>query len=231
MASQAQRCIYLDYNATTPIWAEVADAMVPFLKEFGNPSSDHPYGRTCKAAVELARSQVAALVGAQPHEIFFCSCGSEADNWAIWGSVAAARRQWPDRTPHVVTTAIEHPAVLKQLESLQALGLLDYTAVPVDSEGIVDVEAVQQAFKKETCLVTCMHSNNEVGSLQPIQQLAALAWEHGVLMHTDGAQSIGKVHVDVKALGVDMLTIVGHKFGAPKVGGIGFHVCKLPRTC
>lgn len=212
----SQGCIYLDYNATTPIWPEVAEAMAPYFSNFGNPSSAHPYGRTCKAAVENARSQVAALVNAQPEEIYFCSCGTEADNWAIWGAVASYRRANPGVTPHVITSAIEHPAILEQLESLRDLGLLEFTAVAVGADGIVSCDAIVAALTDTTCLITLMHSNNEVGSLQPVAEVAALGKSKGILVHSDAAQSIGKVLVDVRALDVDMLTIVGHKFGAPK---------------
>lgn len=146
------RCVYLDYNATTPLWPEVAAAMAPFLTEnrFGNPSSPHPYGRATKAAVESARAAVAALIGAAPSEIFFCSCGTEADNWAVWGAVAAYRRAHPGATPHVVTSAIEHPAVIEHLASLADLGLATFTAVGVDAEGRANVaDVVEGEFHEE----------------------------------------------------------------------------------
>ena len=212
----SQGCIYLDYNATTPIFPEVAAAMQPYFHEFGNPSSTHPYGRECKLAVETARKQVATLINAEANEIYFCSCGTEADNWAIWGTVAAYRRKNPGITPHVITSAIEHPAVLEHLQSLHELGLLDFTAVGVNKHGIVSIADVESALTSRTCLITIMHSNNEVGTLQPIAEVTALGRSKGIIVHTDAAQSIGKVPIDVQSLHVNMLTIVGHKFGAPK---------------
>jgi len=221
LGEEDNRCIYLDYNATTPIFPEVAEAMKPYLTEFGNPSSNHPYGRKCKQAVELARQQVARLINAHPSEIYFCSCGTEADNWAIWGAISALRAQNPTLMPHVVTSAIEHPAILEQLEMLKRLGLVSYTKVGVNSVGIISKADIVDALHPphtRPCLLTIMHSNNEVGSLQPIAEVANLAHQYcdGILVHSDAAQSIGKVPVDVRQLDVDMLTIVGHKFGAPK---------------
>lgn len=219
-------CIYLDYNGTTPIWPEVAEAMKPYLEEFGNPSStSHVYGKRARNAVDNARNQVAKLIGARPEEIYFTSCGTESDNWAIWGTTMAARMK--DRTiiPHVVTSSIEHPAVLKYLESLEDLGLIEFSKVPVSKEGIIDPSDVEEAIDpSRTVLVTVMHSNNETGAIQPVEKVAQIARKYGVLMHSDAAQSIGKVSVNVKDLDVDMMTIVGHKFGAPK--GVAALFCK-----
>ncbi|KAI8469320.1 MAG: pyridoxal phosphate-dependent transferase [Monoraphidium minutum] len=212
--------IYLDYNATTPILPEARDAMLPFtFEQFGNPSSAHAYGRRAAAAVAAARASVAKLVGAaDPSEIYFTSCGTEADAWAIWGAVMARRKELAGKgaLPHVVTTAVEHPAVTACLQSLADQGLCTFTAVGVDAEGLVSAEAVAAAVTPETVLVTVMHANNEVGSIQPVADISAAIKASGALLHTDAAQSIGKIKVDVRRLAVDMLTIVGHKFGAPK---------------
>lgn len=212
-----ERCIYLDYNATTPIFPEVAEEMTPFLHEhFGNPSSGHAFGRPCVAAVATARSRVAALLGCSEHEVVFTSCGSESDNHAIVGVVAAAKERLQGRVPHVVTTNIEHPAVIECLVALAAEGRLTYTEVPVDTEGLVTAEAVAAAMTGETVLVTVMHSNNEIGALLPVAAIAAACKAPGVVVHTDAAQSVGKVPVKVDDIGADLITVVGHKFGAPK---------------
>ncbi|GAX75352.1 hypothetical protein CEUSTIGMA_g2796.t1 [Chlamydomonas eustigma] len=228
-------CIYLDYNGTTPIFPEVAEAMRPFLVQHGNPSSSHKFGRECNMAVQKARQQVASLINCHPHEVYFTSCGTESDNWAIVGTVMAARRRSnaPSFMAHVVTSQVEHPAVLECLKHLQQQGLATYTAIPVDHTGTVDPLEVEAAIISSTVLVTIMHSNNEVGTIQPISEVAAVVkglrgdsngdlnrQQQGtgssILFHTDAAQSLGKVQVDVRALDVDMATIVGHKFGAPK---------------
>jgi cysteine desulfurase len=207
--------IYLDYNATTPVDPRVAKAMTPYLGDhFGNPSSPHPYGVTAKRAVESAREQVAALLGARPEEIVFTSGGTEANNMALKG-VAAAYRQ---RGNHVITTAIEHPAVI---EPCQYLRDLDYqvTIVPVDATGRVDPAEIERAITPETILVSVMHANNEVGTVQPIAEIADIVHWAGALMHTDAAQSAGKIPVKIDELGVDLLSVAGHKMYAPK--GVG----------
>jgi cysteine desulfurase len=214
-SARAAKPIYLDYNATTPIAREAAEAMVPFLFEhFGNPSSSHPFGVTTKRAVEAARAQVAALLGCQAGEIVFTSGGTESNNQAIKG-IAMARRQ---EGKHIITSAIEHPAVIEVCAWLGAQGFR-ITVLPVDAYGRVAPADLEKAITSDTLLVTIMHANNEVGTLQPIAELAAIAHRHGALMHTDAAQSIGKIPVNVDDLGIDLLSLAGHKLYAPK--GIG----------
>jgi cysteine desulfurase len=217
--------IYLDYNATTPIDPAVRDAMLPYLSEqFGNPSSAHAYGKSAHQAVEQARAQVAELLHSRPDEIVFTGGGSEASNQAIKGVVFARLRGlygWlPWRgAPHVITSAIEHPATLQPCEFLRRLGC-KVTVLPVDRTGQVDPDAVRRAITPRTVLVTVMHANNEVGTLQPIREIATIARGRGVLVHTDAAQSLGKIPVDVEELGVDLLTVAGHKLYAPKGVGV-----------
>ena len=209
------RPIYLDYNATTPPDPEVAEAMLPYLTtHFGNPSSSHAYGAQARAAVEAARRQVAALLGARAEEIVFTSGGTEGNNTVILG----VARQLRAKGRHVVTSAIEHPAILEPCAVLESEGFR-ITRVPVDGSGRVDPRDVAEALTPETVLVSVMHANNEVGTIQDVAEIARLAHERGVLVHTDAAQSIGKVPVDVDVLGVDFLTLAGHKVYAPK--GVG----------
>jgi cysteine desulfurase len=207
--------IYLDYNASTPIHADVAAAMRPYLeRDFGNPSSGHWAGRPAREAVESARAEVALLVGASPAEIVFTSGGTEANNHAIKGVFFRARQ----REPHIITSAIEHPAVLEPCRFLERLGAR-VTLVPVDGTGMVDPDDVRRAVTPQTILISVMHANNEVGTIQPIAEIAQVAREHGIPLHTDAAQSAGKIDTDCGRLGVDLLSIAGHKLYAPK--GVG----------
>ena len=208
--------VYLDYNATTPVDSRVLAAMMPFLDtHFANPSSSHHYGDAPHAAVARARAQLAALIGAVPDEITFTGSGSEADAMAIRGVAIAAIDAGVDR-PHVITQPTEHPAVLAACRYVQRHHGAQITVLPVDDHGLVHPDAVGAALTPRTVLVTVMHANNETGVLQPLSQLAAIAHEHGALFHTDAAQTVGKVPVDVTALGADLLTAVGHKMYAPK---------------
>lgn len=206
--------IYLDYNATTPVAPEVLEAMLPFLRErYGNPSSSHAAGRRTHEAIEAARGQVANLIGAFPDEIVFTSGGTEATNMALRGVVLAQ----PDRR-HIVTSSFEHPATAETCLLLERQGLRA-TRVPVGSDGRVRAEDVARALGEEPALVTVMHANNEIGTIQPIAEISRLAKKKGAVVHTDAAQTIGKIPVDVDALGVDLLTIAGHKLYAPN--GVG----------
>ncbi len=207
--------IYLDYNATTPVAPEVLEAMLPFLRErFGNPSSSHAYGRFARQAVEEARQRVAGLIGARRDEIFFTGCATESNNLALLGvarAVGGAKR-------HLVISAIEHPAVMAPAGDLEQQGWR-LTVVPVDRFGRVTPDDIARALRPDTALVSVMHANNETGTIQAIREIAAITRAHGVLLHTDAAQSVGKIPVEVDALGVDLLAVAGHKFYAPK--GVG----------
>ncbi len=207
--------IYLDYNASTPIDPAVAAAMTPFLADhFGNPSSGHWAAAPAKAAFEVARRQIAALLGCEDDEVVFTSGGSEANNLALKG-VYFARRESGD---HIITTRIEHPAIIEPSRFLERLGAR-ITYLPADRFGRVDPDDLSRAITPRTILVSIMHANNEVGTIQPIEECARIAREHGVLFHTDAAQSVGKIATGVNGLGVDLLSIAGHKLYAPK--GIG----------
>ena len=206
--------IYLDYNASTPIAPEVLEAMMPYLTtRFGNPSSSHSFGVECRAAVEQARERVAGILGCSAPEIIFTSGATESNNMVIKGLARAA-----GKGKHFITSQIEHPAVLEPCRRVERFGYA-VTYLPVDRFGIVNPRDLEQAIRPDTALVTIMHANNEVGSLQPIADLAQIAASRNVPFHTDAAQSVGKIEARVDDLGVDFLTMAGHKFYAPK--GVG----------
>jgi len=207
--------IYLDYNATTPIDKEVADEMIVIIQNhFGNPSSSYDMGRYSKNAIEQARNQVANLINAKPDEIIFTSCATESNNLAIQG-IAFANQT---KGKHIITSAIEHPAIIEVCKYLESQGF-KVSYLPVDTNGRIDPKDVEKAIRPDTILITIMHANNEVGTIQPISEIATIAKRKNILFHTDAAQSVGKIDTDVDKLGVDLLTIAGHKLYAPK--GIG----------
>ncbi len=207
--------IYFDHSATTPIHPEVLGAMMSlFANRFGNPSSIHREGRFAREAVETARRRVAALIGADPSEIVFTGGGTEADNLAVLGSAFAQR----ERKNHIITSAIEHPAVEQACRHLTERGFA-VTFLPVDGEGRVDPDEVRRAITGRTFLITIMHANNEVGTIQPLREIGSIARERGIGFHTDAVQSVGKIPVAVANLGVDLLSIAGHKIQGPKGTG------------
>ena len=207
--------IYLDYNATTPIDKQVADEMLPYLyTEFGNPSSSHVLGKSAKEAVERARDRIAHLLGCSRDEIIFTSGGSEANNMAIKGVAYTLR----NKGDHIITSQIEHPAVLHPCKFLEKQGY-SISYLPVDENGIVRVELLESLLTERTILVTIMQANNETGTIQPLEQIANICRKHNILFHTDASQSVGKIPTKPSDLGVDFLTIAGHKLYAPKGTG------------
>ena len=215
--------IYLDHNATTAVDPAVLDATLPyFSNDFGNASSIHTFGQQARAAVETAREQVASLLNARPQEIVFSSGGTESDNHAIFGvvssSLASATSSASLTSPHIIATTIEHEAVLNACQALEKQGVAA-TYLPVNREGLINFDELRRALRPETVLITVMHANNELGTIQPLTEIGRIAAEADVYFHTDAVQSAGKIPVDVKALQLDLLSISGHKFYAPK--GIG----------